>query len=185
VIDYGLGVVLDVLRDSDIDIALECRNDTLINEWCRQVGLISLRQHMAWWARKDDDPTIEMFAIRNKHGKFLGVCGLTDIDHVSRRAEFSLYIRPGEQLHGYGKMALASLLRFGFYNLNLNRVWGEVFDKNPAMKTFTEFGFDKEGRRREFYFKDGEYIDANLISIGRRKFDALWPFNKTNTDIKE
>lgn len=176
-IDYGLGVVLDVLTEKDVDITRECRNDPNIRDWCRQVGLISARQHARWWERKDDDNTIEMFAIRRKSEslEFLGVCGLTSIDYVARRAEFSLYIRTTEKNKGYGKIALISLLKFGFLSLNMNRIWGECFEGNPSLKMFLELGFKEEGIRKDFYFKNGSYINAHLISINRRAFESNLP----------
>jgi len=185
-IDYGNGILLDVLSSGDADITRECRNDTAVRKWCRQVGLISNACHQKWLSRQAEDSGMEMFAVRRKNEAldFLGVAGLTSINYVARHAEFSLYIKPSEQQNGYGKLALLSILKFGFYDLNLNRIWGESFEGNPAISMFSEIGFEKEGRRKEFYFKDGNFLDAHLISIGRRKFDAMWFIAEINGNVK-
>jgi hypothetical protein len=101
----------------------------------------------------------------------VGVCGLTSIDWVNRRAEFSLYIDPDRQKDGLGKAALQTLLHHGFMTLGLNCIWGETFDLNPAAKLFEGLGFIKEGSRRDFYYRDGRFIDAHLYSLLRRHWD--------------
>lgn len=153
------------LEKGDLSTILEWRNNPLIYKWCRQYEPISWEAHQAWFARIQGDPSIKMFGIYVP--SLVGVCGLTSIDWVNRRAEFSLYIGPKYQSMGYGELALRALIQHGFDRLNLNSIWGEVFAGNPAMKTFLKVGFRNEGRRKQFYFRDGKYIDAHLISIQR------------------
>lgn len=148
-----------------------CRNHDNIRLWCRQVGLISVEDHKEWFDRQRKDSSIRMFHME-VDGVFVGVCGLTSIDMISRRAEFSLYISPVEQGKGYSKPGLKALLRFAFDELGLNLVWGETFDGNRALKIFKKLGFRIGGYRREFYFKDGKFIGATLVSI--KKEEVLW-----------
>jgi RimJ/RimL family protein N-acetyltransferase len=108
-----------------------------------------------------------MFSVIAENGDFVGVCGLTSIDHINSRAEFSLYISPSEHGKGHGKAALRTLVDHAFNDLNLNCVWGETFAGNPAAKMFESVGFKKEGERRAFYYRDGEYITASLYSMLR------------------
>jgi ribosomal-protein-alanine N-acetyltransferase len=104
----------------------------------------------------------------------LGVCGLTSMDLINRRAEFSLYIGPEFQGQGFGKNALKTLLAHGFRNYGLNRIWGESFEGNPAIAMFESLGFEPEGIRKEFYFKGGKFIDAYLFSISNLVFEEKW-----------
>ena len=98
----------------------------------------------------------------------VGVCGLTDIDYPNSRAEFSCWISPDFQRFGYATSALKTLFVHGFFDLNLNQIWGETFDKNPALSLFTEkLKMAYDGTRRRFYFRDGEYIDSHLVSLLR------------------
>jgi ribosomal-protein-alanine N-acetyltransferase len=103
----------------------------------------------------------------------VGVCGLTDIDLVNRRAEFSLYIAPHMHRQGLGTVALKLLLGRGFDDLGLNVIWGETFKGNPALDMFRRVGMDIEGWRRDFYYKEGEFLDAALVSITREDWDGL------------
>lgn len=103
----------------------------------------------------------------------VGVGGLTDIDHINSRAEFSLYIAPEHQQKGYGKIALKRLVEHGFNVLNLNSIWGECFDGNPAARMFESIGFKKTGTRPQFYYRDGRYINADIYTLLRAEYNGL------------
>ena len=163
-IDYGFGVRLEALDSSDMETIRVWRNNFDIWKWCRQNDLISDTSQKRWFERQDNDSTIHMYMVTAPVGK-VGVCGLTSHDRGNRIAEFSLYIAPEEQKQGFGEMALKTLVTHGFKNLNLHCVWGESFQGNPAIKMFKEVGFKSDGRRRDVYFKDGKYVDAEMFSL--------------------
>ena len=171
-IDSQFGVYLGPLKLDNLSIYQSWRNDPDIYRWCRQTSVINDAQQVEWYDRVSGDPAIKMFEII-LIGSVLdpvGVCGLTSIDHVNQRAEFSLYIGPEYAGSGYGESALKTLLSHGFNDLNLNLIWGESFDGNPAIKMFAKVGFVQEGTRRKFYFKQGNFIDAHLFSITKNEF---------------
>lgn len=112
-----------------------------------------------------------MFEIYLKGKAVVGVCGLSDIDRINSKAEFSLYIDPDRQGSGLGKSALVRLVNHAFENENLNCVWGEVFADNPALDMFTKIGFSEGGVKPQFYYREGQYIDAHYIYILRQH----WP----------
>lgn len=150
--------------------ARDQRNLPEVFKWCRQYTLIDQESHNKWLANISKDPTIKMFGIvcgKALKSQNVGVCGLTSIDHVNQKAEFSLYIFPKYHSSGYGKDALYTLLKHGFNDLNLNRIWGEVYDGNPAMILFESLGFKKEGIQRQSYFRQGRFINSHIISILR------------------
>lgn len=160
------------IREGDLEALFEQRNDPEIYKWCRQNAPLHWDNHLAWFKRQSADSSMSMFAIAQDH-EVVGACGLTSIDMVNSRAEFSLYISKAHQSLGYGKLALVSLLAHGFIDLGLNRIWGESFDGNPALELFYKLGFELEGTRRDFYYRSGNFIDAKLVSISRLRFDSL------------
>jgi ribosomal-protein-alanine N-acetyltransferase len=164
VIDYGHGVKLGPLRDNDSEKVFEWRNDPRIWKWCRQNTVLNWDNHTYWFHAMQKDPTVDMLAI---HGpsELLGVCGLTSIDRLNRRAEFSLYINPERHNRGYGSQALKTLFSHGFKNHNLNTIWGETYAGNPARKTFEKIGMHLDGTLKESYFRGGKFIDSYLYSI--------------------
>lgn len=178
----ALEVSLAPLDSSDLGMVRIWRNDWRIMQWTRQYDYISDAEQIRWFNRQSEDPTIRMYKVqltstvkgdgdkdvRRTHTA--GVAGLTSIDMKNRRAEFSLYIAPDLHGKGLGRAALQSLLKHAFTNLGLNLVWGETFDGNPAARMFEKLGFKKEGTRRQFYFRNGRFIDAHLYSITAEEF---------------
>ena len=163
------GCQLDIISEGDLAYMRHNRNLPEIRDWCRQVGLIDPIQQEDWHKRISSDPTIRMYTIYM--GDSVGVCGLTDIDHVNQRAEFSCYIYPEHQGSGYATKALKTLFKHGFDDLNLNMIWGETFEGNAAIHIFTEkLGMFLEGTRRNFYYKKGKFLDAHLLSISKEEF---------------
>lgn len=159
------------ILESDLPILRAWRNDYTTYKWCRQYEPIGEKEHLAWFESLHGDTSRKMYAIyKTKTAEIIGVCGLTSIDWINRRAEFSLYIAPDRKGHGYGEAALRRLLSVGFSVLNLNCIWGESFDGNPAINMFSRVGFKCEGVRREFYYRDGKYISASLWSILKHEF---------------
>lgn len=148
------------------------RNDERIFKWCRQNDVLHADQHNKWFGSQSQDRSISMYAIESTEGATLvGVCGFTSIDLINRHAEFSMYIGPEYHKRGYGEAALRELVRKGFRDYGFNSIWGETFDGNPAIKLFEKVGFKREGSRRDFYFRDGKFIDAHLVSILRSEYD--------------
>jgi len=146
--------------------AQEWRNDERIRKWCRQFTLISESRQQCWLDYQERESSVQMFGIvNNKSNDFLGVCGLTSIDLINRKAEFSIYIGPEHQNKGYAYQALGLLFGHGFTDFGLHRIWGETFDGNPARKLFDKLGMKHEGRLKHAYFRGGEWIDSHIYAI--------------------
>jgi RimJ/RimL family protein N-acetyltransferase len=159
---------LRALDRAHVDQARAWRNSWGIWQWTRQNDVISDWEQDRWYERQAADPSVRMYAVVARlpgEDRFVGVAGLTSIDWPNSRAEFSLYVGPEHQRSGYGRVALRCLLAHGFDNLGLRQIWGETFDGNPALKLFGALGFQLDGKRREFYWKDGRWLDAYMISL--------------------
>jgi RimJ/RimL family protein N-acetyltransferase len=168
-IDYDFGCSLGPLQESNLESYRQARNDIRVRRWCRQYGLISERDQSLWYHRQNDDQRIAMFEVL-KDGLSVGVCGLTDIDLINRRAEFSCYLYPEKMGQGLSKPALKTLFSWGFKSLGLNVIWGETFQGNHALHVFESLGMQVEGTRRDHYFREGKYIDSILLSIKRSEW---------------
>lgn len=171
-----MGTKLDIclrrIERDDLPDLLNWRNDPSLMKYFRQVSELSEAEHLNWFEKMQLDKSVEMFKVDafDRCYTTIGVCGLTSIDYINSRAEFSLYIAPEFQREGYGKQALNLLLDQAFNKFNLHLVWGESFEYNPAREMFKKMGFIEEGARRDFYYKDGRYIDAYLYSITREEW---------------
>lgn len=163
------------IKEGDLAKLFEWRNKPEVYRWCRQFAPLHWESHLAWYAKQVADPKIEMFVIEADDDKMVGLCGLTDIDLVNRRAEFSLYIGPEFWHRGYAFGGLTQLFSWGFNSLGLNRIFGETFRDNPAAKIFERLGMENEGIRRDHYFRNSNFIDAYLYSISAADFNRLYP----------
>ncbi len=182
-IDFRLE--LRALDSDDAPVVRAWRNSWAVWAWTRQNDLISDVEQLAWFDKQSKDPTIRMYGISLVTGAYknlVGVAGLTSIDWPNRRSEFSLYINPEQHRKGYGKQALSMLLDHGFKNLGLHQIYGETFAGNPAIKIFTELGFKLDGTRRQFYFKDGAFRDAHLVSLLQGEWNARNSASSVNRD---
>jgi len=167
-IDFRLGIHLEAL-ESWTDLA-KWRNDPTIWRWTRQNDLISSFDQASWFEKQSRDPSIKMYQMVDDGAVVVGVCGLTSINWMNRNAEFSLYVAPEHQGRGIGRSSLKTLFSHGFQNMGLHLIWGETFSGNPAAKLFEQIGMQKDGVRRDFYWKDGSYTDAIMYSIKREEY---------------
>lgn len=142
-----------------------CRNEIEIRKWCRQYHLISPQMQDAWVDKINSDSSIYMLSVRDHNHSQVGVCGLTSIDRQNQSAEFSLWLDSSRKKANHGRHALWLLLRHGFFDLNLHRIWGEVFEGNPAMDLFQKIGFRTVGTLRDSYFRNGSFINSFLIDM--------------------
>jgi hypothetical protein len=80
---------------------------------------------------------------------------------------------PNDRLKGYGREALALLLRFAFDELNLYRLTAVIPEYNTvALHVFAQVGFCEEVRRRQSVNRDGRRWDLFHLGILRDEWQA-------------
>lgn len=125
------------------------------------------QDHADWFARVGENASVRMFAIRTPEGDLIGSCQLNSISPVHRSAE--LQIRIGEEEvrgKGFGTEALKQLIRFGFDDLGLRRIYLKVFAHNEAaLATYRKVGFVEEGCLREAVFIAGSWRDVVIMAL--------------------
>jgi RimJ/RimL family protein N-acetyltransferase len=100
----------------------------------------------------------------------LGFCGIQNIDWVSRHGEL-VFLMQDEGSHATipsteaGRLAFQKLVRFGFEEANINKLWIQVADGNNIMGVLDDFGFVAEGVRRQAHLKRGEHVDIAICSL--------------------
>jgi RimJ/RimL family protein N-acetyltransferase len=113
-------------------------------------------------------------AIETKEVVHIGSCGLHGASPENRSAELGIMV--GEKDYwskGYGTDAVATLVRFGFEEMNLNRIELHVFDFNErAQASYRKCGFVEEGRMRDAHYADGAYCDVVVMGLLREEWTA-------------
>jgi len=123
-----------------------------------------------WYERASKATDSYTFAIRTLADDVLiGNCSLFEISQKNRVATFGIVVGNKEYWgKGYGSDATREMLRFAFYELNLNRVQLEVYDFNKrAIRAYENVGFVHEGTRRNALFREGRYHDIHMMSVLR------------------
>lgn len=99
----------------------------------------------------------------------IGSCGYHDIDWRNRVGEVGIVIGARDYWgKGYGTDAMQTLVAWGFYTLNLNRVQLRVFaDNERGIRSYQKVGFQIEGRLRQGNFYHGTYRDVLYMGVLR------------------
>ena len=101
-----------------------------------------------------------------RDGEPLGFVWLFRIDDIAGRGEIGYWIRPEEQGRGYATEAAELGLGYAFDERGLHKVVARVFEGNtPSRRVLEKLGFEEEGRLRDHYYVDGEYVDAHLFGL--------------------
>lgn len=104
--------------------------------------------------------------------ELIGHISLHDVDHLYRHAFLGVFIGGEEHRNkGYGGEAVRLALDYGFRTLNLHNIMLSVHADNlPAIACYRKAGFREAGRRREWVFKDGRYVDVLYMDMLEGEF---------------
>ncbi len=135
----------------------------------------SMEEIVEYVRNKSHSPHCYFFAIIDKESNnMIGTIKLDDYDEKAQHMELGIII--GSIDHrgkGYGKEACTLLINFGFYQLNLRKIWLAVHENNiVAIKLYAKLGFVIEGIQRKHVFKHGKYYDKYLMGIFNEEWTA-------------
>ena len=178
----GSKVTLDVIDVDNIEWMRAQRNQPEMRQYFREWKDISKDQQAKWYASRgnNSDPNHVYFQIAvreelkgtlsyaRQHSipDIIGCCGLHYVDWRLRSAEFGIFLSQDVRGQGFGKDALTVLFDYGFREMNLHKIWAEVYDNNQAINTYTKgLGMKQDGLLRDNYFKNGKYGNSIMLSV--------------------
>jgi hypothetical protein len=175
----GKHVGLRAIEKEDLPLLRDWRNMPSFRKNFREVRELSLQNQYEWFDNLHKTKHINyMFSIIDlETDKLIGAAGLLYINWLIRSADFSFYIGEDELYVGddsRAKEAAELLIHYGFNNLNLNKIWMELFEfDSKKLDFFTnhQFDFKIDGKLRENCFEDGMYYDSYIISKLKRQFN--------------
>jgi RimJ/RimL family protein N-acetyltransferase len=174
----GKLVRLRPLEPEDLEPAAKWMNDPEVTYFLGMRYPISRVEEERWLREASTSNNFAgglRLAIETKEGMLLGSIDLRNTSPEDRRASLGVVIgEPEYWSKGYGADAIMTVLRFGFGQMNLNRVSLDLFEFNErALACYRKCGFREEGRLRQDRFKHGRYWDAIVMGILREEFEAL------------
>lgn len=173
----GKFIRLRAIEKEDLKRLRDWRNESEIKKFMREHRELSMQNQMQWLESLAKDKNTVMFAIETKKGKLIGCTGLTYIDWKNSRAEVSIYIGDKEYKgRGYDTDTLKTLVEYGFKELNMHMLFGEIFEYNKAnIGLFEKCGFKRDAVLRHRLYRDGRYWDSIFYSI----LDKEWKQQRT------
>lgn len=173
----GRLVGLRAVERSDLPILLEWRNRPELRQFFREFRELSMTQQQIWYEETvlRDKRTI-MFAIQElSSGNLLGACGLCYVDWINHNADFSIYVGEG-YIDERAIDAAIVMARYGFDELNLHRLWAEIYSEDkPKAAFFDKLGFRLEGVHKETHWTGGRWVDSHYYGILRDEFIEKFP----------
>ena len=124
------------------------------------------------------------FAIEYKeNGKMIGTCGFASLDPANDSGEVGYVLSPDYWGRSIATEALAAMLKFGFCDLELNRIEARYMSGNIASRRVMEkCAMTYEGMQRQKLFVKGEYRDIGICSILASEYFAK---NKRESAISQ
>lgn len=166
------------LEKKDLSKTIKWLNSPDIGVPLGKSYLFSVSGSEKWFDENVTTQKVIIFKIlvNNNH---VGNVTLDDFALVERLAKFSIYI--GKKKFwgkGHAKEASIAMLRYGFGQLNLYKIYLRVFANNKrAIKLYQSIGFKREGiLRKEKYISD-KYVDVIHMGIFKSEFKFWETYN--------
>ncbi len=175
----GKKINLRALEEEDLSILKDWRNKKHVRKTTREYKLLNMLNQKKWFEFIHDQnpPRDIIFGIVDKKLKLIGFTALTYIDWKNRQAEISIYFaKENWQKTFEGESAINLIMEYGFKELNLHRLWVEIFSLSKEnIKLFTKLKFVKEGTLRDKVWRDGKWWDAHIYSMLSNDFKKIHP----------
>lgn len=161
---------LRAIERDDLELLRAWRNRPEYRKYFREFREISIEQQLSWYEsvqRKNSDA--KMFAIIDlENGELIGACGLCYLDQFNRSADLSIYIGTNGCYidEKFAPDAAKTLITYGFDELNLHRIWSEIYSiDQKKQKLFKEIGLKHDGTLRQTHWTGGAWCDSLYFGI--------------------
>lgn len=105
-------------------------------------------------------------------GRQIGGMGLR-LDTQHHHAELGYWLGVPYWGHGYATEGAREMLRYGFEELQLHRIFASHFKHNPASgRVLKKLGMCYEGCQREHLCKWDQFVDSELYGMLRQEFES-------------
>lgn len=167
-------VSLRKLEQGDAVFMLEWMQDSGVTEFLHtNFGDKTLADCQKFIENADSDRTNMHFAICEEDGEYLGTVSLKNKDMQNQNAEYAITLRNKAIGRGIAGEATRQILRYGFEEWKLNKIYLYVYEENKrAIRFYEKTGFVFEGKFRE-HIADSEGVYHNILWYSVLKSEFL------------
>ncbi len=169
-------LVLRALSLEDAEFIFQEWSDPVVVFYMRDEDPLKSREQALEFLRRlqtpEEMPNFKWWGIQNRaHGRLIGTCGYFRWDKQHHRAELGYDLWPDYWGQGLMPEALQVLIRYGFEEMDLNRIEATTHTGNQrSQRVLEKLGFQREGLLREYYCRDGVYNDQVQFSLLRKEW---------------
>jgi RimJ/RimL family protein N-acetyltransferase len=170
-------ITLRELSRDDMPVINQWRRDPVVADGVgaarRFIGLdVDLKWYDDYLAHRASE--VRCAVCQAGSGELVGMVSLIRIDPVHRHAEYHAVVgRRDAQNRGVGTEATRAMVRHGFFDLNLHRVYVSILAGNiGSIRMCEKAGFKAEGTIREGAYKNGRYHDLTLMGALKHEWQA-------------
>ncbi|MGL5999609.1 MAG: GNAT family N-acetyltransferase [Pseudomonas proteolytica] len=163
-------IVIQRFAESHLEGMHALYNDPAV---CRQVLQMPFQSLEIWRKRLADTNERLLRLVAVQAGEVIGSCTLEQYarSRQSHVGSIGMGVAVAWQGQGVGTRLLGAALEVADNWMNLHRVELTVYvDNEPAQALYRKFGFETEGRLRDYAVRDGVLVDA--LSMARLRQTA-------------
>ncbi len=136
-------------------------------------SLQDARDELIWYEKILEEGSGMRWVIEEKlSSKVIGTCGFLYYEKEHNRIEIGYDLHPSYWGKGYMTEALDTIIKYGFKDMNLNKIEAKAVVENSASaKVLVRLGFQQEGVLRQHEFEKGRYIDLAVYAILSEKYE--------------
>jgi len=169
----GKRITLRAVNRDDLPRYVAWFNDPEVT--CHLLTLLpfNLEDETDWYEhQRNDQSVLNLAIVLNDSQEHIGSVSLMKISQRDQNAELGIAIGDKTKWgQGYGQEAITLLLKYGFSQLNLHRIYLRVDASHSAgIRCYTRCGFKQEGRLRDATYHHGQFEDQFMMSVLRPEF---------------
>lgn len=171
----GKNVALRGLQESDLEgDYVEWLNDPEVCKYNSHGKFPYLKEQAQKYIQStiNSKNILVLAMVDKKTKKHIGNIALQSINWIDRSAEYAILLGDKKSWgKGFSKEASDLLLKHGFLQLGLNRIYCGTSEKNKAMQALAKFmKMKKEGVRRKAIFKEGQFLDVYEYGVLKNEY---------------
>jgi len=137
-------------------------------EWTERMPEDAQRFVQMFLDQQQEQPRrkFQLAVVLKASGQLIGNCGIRTAAFDARETDIGYELSPDQWRHGYATEAARAIVKFGFTELNVHRIWAWCIADNAASaRVLEKIGLKLEGRLREKEYFKGRWWDTLVYGI--------------------